>query len=285
MTETTIHPTAAIADGAELGVGVSIGPYTVVGPDVQIGDRTRVGPQVVVDGVTTIGADNQIVGQASLGTMPQDLSYNGEPTRLVIGDGNDIREFVTVNRGTVKGGGVTRVGNGCMLMACCHVAHDCEIEDRVILANNSLLAGHVHVQQGASISGSSAAHHFVTIGAYAYIGGMTRMSQDVPPFMLFEGHPGRVRKVNVVGLGRAGFGDEEIEALRQAFRLLYRSGNPRSKSLDLLRADTTQPEPVRLLVEAHDRIEKGVNGRYRESMREEFWRRGQALILGEGEGT
>jgi len=285
MTETTIHPTAVIADGAELGVDVSIGPYTVVGPDVKIGDRTRVGPQVVLDGVTTIGADNNIVGQASLGAPPQDLSYDGEPTQLFIGDRNEIREFVTVNRGTVKGGGVTRVGDRCMLMACCHVAHDCEIEDRVILANCSLLAGHVHVERGASVSGSSVAHHFVTIGAYAYVGGMTRMSQDVPPFMLLEGHPGRVRKVNVVGLGRAGFGEAEIEALRKAFRLLYRSGNPRSKSLEILKADTSQPEPVRLLVESLERTEQGVNGRYRECLRAEYSRRGQALILGEGAGA
>lgn len=285
MTETMIHPTAVVADGAELGVDVTIGPYSVVGPDVRIGDRTRVGPQVVVDGVTSIGADNNIIGQASLGTAPQDLSYDGEPTRLVIGDGNEIREFVTVNRGTVKGGGVTRVGDRCMLMACCHVAHDCDIADRVILANCSLLAGHVRVEEGASVSGSSVAHHFVTIGAFAYVGGMSRMSQDVPPFMLLEGHPGRVRKVNVVGLGRAGFGEDDIEALRKAFRLLYRSGNPRTKSLEILRADSSQPEPVKMLVASLERTEQGVNGRYRECLREEFWRQGQALILGEGESA
>ena len=280
--ETHIHPTAVVAPGAELGVGVEIGPHSVVGPRVRIGDRTRIGPQVVIDGVTIIGTDNNIVGQSSLGTPPQDLTYRGESTRLEIGDKNDIREFVTVNRGTIKGGGVTRIGNGCMLMACCHVAHDCEIEDGVILANGSLLAGHVRVCRGASISGTCVAHHFVTIGEYAYVGGMSRMSQDVPPYMLLEGHPGRVRKVNVVGLERAKFPEEHIEALRNAHRLIYRSGDPRSTSLDLLKADPLQPEPVLRLVAALEQAELGVNGRYRESLRAEFTRAGQELILGEG---
>ncbi len=282
--ETKIHPTAVIAPGAELGVGVEIGPHSVVGGTVKIGDRTRVGPQVVIDGVTTIGADNNVVGQASLGTPPQDLSYRGEGTQLEIGDRNEIREFVTVNRGTIKGGGLTRIGSGCMLMACCHVAHDCEIEDGVLLANGSLLAGHVRVCRGASVSGTCVAHHFVTIGEYAYVGGMSRMSQDVPPYMLLEGHPGRVRKVNVVGLLRANFPAEHIEALRVAFRMIYRSGNPRTQSLDQLKADPTQPEPVLRLVESLEQTELGVNGRYRESLREEFKRAGQDRILGEKSG-
>ena len=144
---TKIHPTAAIAAGAELGVDVQVGPYTVVGPDVRIGDRTRIGPQVVIDGVTTIGDENVIVGQASLGGPPQDLSYRDEATRLVIGDRNTVREFVTVNRGTIKGGGYTRVGSGNLFMACSHVAHDCEIEDNVILGNGVLLAGHTKVER------------------------------------------------------------------------------------------------------------------------------------------
>lgn len=279
--ETMIHPLAVIAPGAELGVGVSIGPHSVVGKAVRIGDHTRVGPQVVIDGATTIGAENNIVGQASLGAPPQDLSYRGEDTRLTIGDRNEIREFVTVNRGTVKGGGITRIGSGCMLMACSHVAHDCEIEDGVILANGALLAGHVKVCRGASVSGTSAAHHFVTIGEYAYVGGMTRMSQDVPPFMLLEGHPGRVRKVNVVGLMRANFSEQDIEALRVAFRMIYRSGNPRTQSLERLKSDPHQPAAVLRLVEALEQTEQGVNGRYREGRREEFMRAGRRLVLGE----
>ena len=140
---TKIHETAVIAPGAELGIDVEIGPYTSVGPRVRIGDRTKVGAQVVIDGVTRIGEDNLIVGQAALGGPPQDLSYQSEPTMLTMGDRNTIREFVTINCGTIKGGGVTQVGSDCLFMACCHVAHDCEIEDRVLMGNNVLLAGHV----------------------------------------------------------------------------------------------------------------------------------------------
>lgn len=278
-----IHSTAVIASGAELGEDVEIGPYSVVGASVRIGDRTRIGPQVVIDGVTSIGCDNVIVGQANLGGPPQDLSYRGEPTRLEIGDRNTVREFVTINRGTVKGGGVTRVGSDCLLMACCHVAHDCELDDRVILANSALLAGHVHVGEGASVSGSCAAHHFISIGRFAYIGGMSRMSQDVPPFMLIEGHPARVRRVNDVGLERAGFSAEEIESLHRAFRRIWRSKTtePRHRILRELKGEPDATPAVRELVEALEKTELGLKGRYRESMRAEFARRGKALILGE----
>jgi UDP-N-acetylglucosamine acyltransferase len=275
-----IHPTTVVHPGAELGVGVEIGPYSVVGPQVQIGDGTRIGPQVVVDGITTIGRDNVIVGQASLGAAPQDLSYRGEATFLEIGDRNTIREFVTINRGTVKGGGVTRVGSDCLLMACCHVAHDCEIEDRVILGNNVLLAGHVLVCEQANVSGAAAAHHFATIGAGAYVGGLTRIVTDCPPHMIVEGHPSRVRGVNVIGLRRAGYGEEEIEELRKAFRLIYRSSEPRSRILDGLAHDPHVPHLVAHLVESLQRTELGAKGRYRESRREEFARAGAELILG-----
>src|SRR5688572_18474359 len=221
---TAIHPTAVISSGAEIGLGVEIGPYSVVGSAVRIGDDTHIGAHVVIDGVTTIGRENVIVGQASLGGPPQDLSYRGEPTRLEIGDKNTIREFVTINRGTIKGGGITRVGDGCLFMACCHVAHDCDIRDNVILGNNVMLAGHVLVDQYANIAGAAGAHHFVTIGAFAYVGGMTRMVRDIPPYMIAEGHAARVRGVNVIGLQRAGHAEEDLEALRGVYRRLFRSG-------------------------------------------------------------
>jgi UDP-N-acetylglucosamine acyltransferase len=276
---TEIHPTAVIAPGAELGVDVEIGPYAVIGAAVRIGDRTRVGPQVVLDGVTRIGEENLIVGQASLGGAPQDVSYRGEPTMLEIGDRNMIREFVTINRGTVKGGAITRVGNGCLLMACCHVAHDCEIGDRVILANNVMLAGHVRIEEGANISGGVGTHHFVTIGSYAYVGGLTRIVQDVPPFMIIEGHPSRVRGVNVVGLQRAGYEEGDIEALRVAFRRIYRSGMTRKRTLELVRADPTTPACVTRLVDALEEADRGSKGRFRESLREEFARQGAERLL------
>jgi UDP-N-acetylglucosamine acyltransferase len=278
-----IHPTAVVAEGAELGVEVEIGPYSVVGPSVRIGDRTRIGPQVVLDGVTTLGSDNLIVGQASLGGAPQDLSYRGEPTQLLIGDRNTIREFVTINRGTIKGGGVTSVGSDCLLMACSHVAHDCTLADRVIMANGALLAGHVQVGEGASISGACVAHHFLSIGRYAYCGGMSRIAQDVPPFMLIEGHPARVRRVNDVGLERAGFSAEDIESLHRAFRRIWRSKTtePRRAILQDLRSETGATRVVLELVDALERTELGLKGRYLESKRAEFARLGQERILGE----
>ena len=278
---TKIHPTAVLAPGAEIGADVEIGPHTVVGPEVQIGDRTRIGAQVVLDGRTWLGEDNWIAGQASLGGPPQDLSYKGEPTELMIGDRNTIREFVTINRGTVKGGGLTQIGNDCLLMACCHVAHDCDLSNRIIMGNGTLLAGHVRVEEQANISGGCAAHHFVTIGAYCYVGGMTRMVQDVPPFMILEGHPSRVRGVNVVGLQRGGFPESEIEGLRQAFRLIWRSGDPRRSTLEDLKERANGSRAMAHLVANLLNTEKGAKGRYRESLREDFQRAGVRRILGE----
>ena len=180
----------------------------------------------------------------------------------------------------MRGGGITKIGSDNLLMACSHVAHDCEIEDRVILANGVLLAGHVKVCSGASISGASAAHHFVTIGRHAYVGGMTRMSQDVPPFMLTEGHPAKVRRVNVIGLRRAGLEAPVIESLQLAFRRVWRSGEPRRAILDELRDDPDATGEVLHLVEFLEQTGFGVKGRYRESMREEFTRIGEERING-----
>jgi len=298
-----IHQTAIIGLGVELGEGVTIGPYSVIGDGVRIGDRTRVAEQVVIGpgvtigadnqigakvnilGVTTIGSGNAIHGLASLGTPPQDFSYRGEDTCLEIGDGNTIREFVTVNRGTIKGGGVTRIGNHCLLMACCHVAHDCEIEDRVILGNNALLAGHVHVGARANISGGAGAHHFVTIGTLAYVGGLTRLVQDVPPYMTVEGHPSRVRAVNVVGLARAGFDEAAIERLRDAYKQIYRSKEtePRRRLLERVKSEFGADVLVSQLVQSLQRTELSPKGRYRETLKEEFGRLGRQRILLAGE--
>ena len=274
---TKIHPTAVIADGAELGRDVTIGPYSVIGAGVRIGDGTYVGPQVVIDGVTTIGRDNRLLGQANIGGAPQDLSYEDEPTQLVLGDRNTVREFVTINRGTLKGGGLTRVGSGCLFMACSHVAHDCEIEDGVQLGNNVLLAGHVAVGRNAIVNGAAAAHQFVTIGRNAYVGGLTRVIQDVPPFMILEGHPARVRKVNVIGLERAGVPAGEIQELRQAFRILFREEELRSQAVARAERELTGA-CVRELCQALRNTELGQKGRYREALREQFRRAGEALL-------
>lgn len=276
---TVIHPTAVIAPGAEIGQGVKIGPYSVVGACVRIGDRTTIGAHVVIDGVTSVGCDNVIVGQASLGGPPQDLSYKGEPTQLEIGDRNTIREFVTINRGTIKGGGITRIGNGCLFMACGHVAHDCEIRDNVILGNNVMLAGHCLVDEYANIAGAAGAHHFVTVGAYAYIGGMTRMVRDIPPYMIAEGHSARVRGVNVIGLQRAGHKEEDVEELRNVYRRLFRSGAAIRPVLEELRQENHRSDFVKHLITSLTNTELGLKGRYRESLRPQFQRLGVQRIL------
>ncbi len=274
-----IHPTAVIAPGAELGRDVEIGPYTVIGPSVRIGDDSTIGPQVVIDGVTVIGRDNHFIGQANIGGAPQDISYEDEPTCLEMGERNKIREFVTINRGTLKGGGLTRIGSGCLFMACSHVAHDCVIEDGVMLGNNVLLAGHVKVGAGAIVNGAAAAHQFVTIGRNAYVGGLTRVIQDVPPFMILEGHPARVRKVNVIGLERAGVPAEEVQELRLAFRRLFRSGEPRHRILDDL--EHRGPRPLlQELIRSLRETELGEKGRYRETLRDEFRKLGEERICG-----
>jgi len=269
---TKIHPTAVIEDGAELGQDVEIGPHTVIGPAVRIGDRTRIGPLVRIDGHTVLGEDNHILGQASLGGAPQDFSYHDEPTRLEMGDRNTIREFVTINRGTVKGGGVTRL--------CSHVAHDCELADKVILGNNVMLAGHVLVGERANISGAAAAHHFVTVGPLAYVGAMTRMVHDVPPYMILEGHRPRVRGVNHIGLQRAGYSKDVVHELKSAHHELWRSNEPRNQVLERLAAESAAGSMVAELVEFLMRTEIGGKGRYRESLREEFIREGEERILG-----
>ncbi len=275
---TEIHPKAVVDKSAELGADVSIGPYALIGPRVRVGDRTRIGPHVVVDGVTSIGSDNVFFGQANIGGAPQDLSYEGEPTQLEIGDRNRVREFVTINRGTVKGGGVTRIGSDCLLMACSHVAHDCDVKDRVMLANNVLLAGHVECGVGAIINGAAAAHQFVTVGAFAYVGGLTRVIQDVPPYLVLEGHPARIRKVNIIGLERAGHERESIQAVRAAYRRIYRSGEPRHRVLRQLQEESLDGL-VRDLVESLLRTEVGAKGRFRETLRQEFQSEGEERVL------
>lgn len=279
-----IHPTAVISPTAVLGDDVEIGPHCCVGDHVTIGRGTRIGAQVVISGHTTIGEENVIHGLASLGGAPQDFSYKGEPTQLVIGDRNTVREFVTINRGTIKGGGVTRIANDCLFMACCHIAHDCEISSGVILANNVLLAGHVLVGKHANISGSSAAQHFVTIGAYAYVGGLTRMAQDVPPFMILEGHPSKVRGANMIGMRRAGISEEEISVARSAYKAIWRGEGIRRDIFARLAQDYPDSEVVGHLLTSLRETELGGKGRHRESMRDGFMEAGRKLILGEGAG-
>jgi UDP-N-acetylglucosamine acyltransferase len=221
---TKIHPTALVASDAVLGDDVEIGAYTIIGAGVRIGDRTTVGPHVVINGPTTLGVENRIFQFASVGDAPQDKKYKGEPTRLEIGDRNLIREFVTLNRGTTKDEGVTRIGSDNLFMAYSHVAHDCVVGNLCVFANNATLGGHVHVGDWVIMAGLSAAHQFCKIGAHAFIANYTAVTRDVPPYIMAVGQPAAAHSVNSEGLKRRGFTPEQIRNIRNAFRILYRSG-------------------------------------------------------------
>lgn len=219
-----IHPSAIVHPQAQLDSTVRVGPYAVVGPKLRIGAHTTVGPHCVLDGDTEIGSHNQIFQFASLGAQPQDKKYAGEPTQLIIGDRNTIREFCTFNTGTVQDGGVTRIGNDNWIMAYVHIAHDCAVGNNTILANNATLAGHVHVGDWVILGGLTGVHQFTQIGAHAMAGFASHISQDVPPFMMVDGNPLTVRGFNIEGLRRRGFGEQRLRAVKQMHRLLYRQG-------------------------------------------------------------
>ncbi|MGC9527748.1 MAG: acyl-ACP--UDP-N-acetylglucosamine O-acyltransferase [Limnospira sp.] len=220
---TLIHPTAVISPGAQLHPTVRVGAYAVIGENVKIGPGTTIAPHAVIDGWTEIGARNQIFPGAAIGLETQDLKYEGAESFVKIGDDNRIREYVTINRATYAGE-ATEIGNGNLIMAYVHVGHNCIIEDGVVIANGVALAGHVHIESRARLSGVLGVHQFVRIGQLSMVGGMSRVDRDVPPFMLVEGNPSRVRSLNAVGLKRAGLTSEDLGWLKKAFRILYRSG-------------------------------------------------------------
>lgn len=218
-----IHPTAVVSARAELGEGVSVGPYSVIEGDVIIGPGTTIDTHVTIKNFTEIGADNKIASYASIGADPQDWTYEGEPTRLIIGEGNHIREFVTFHRGSVKGGGVTRIGSEGMYMAYTHIAHDCQVGDHVVMANTAQLAGHVTVEDWASISSTVGVHQFARIGTCSFIGAVTGVSKDVPPYCIVAGNRAELKGLNLVGLKRRGFSTETLAAIKQAYRTLFRN--------------------------------------------------------------
>lgn len=230
-----IHPTAQIDRGAELGAGVAIGPFAVVESEVAIGDGCRIGAHAVLRRYTTLGPRSRVWEHATLGGEPQDVSFHDQVSRLEIGADNLIREGVTIHRATTAGGS-TRIGDGNFLMANCHIAHDCQIGDRVIIANGALLAGHVSVADRAFISGNVVIHQFARVGTLAMVGGLARISQDCLPYMITEGSPASARGLNLVGLRRAGFAAETIRALKQAFRTLFREGHSLEDALAELEA-------------------------------------------------
>lgn len=245
-----IHPTAIVDANATIGDGTVIKPYTVIGPEVVIGSNNTIGPNVVIDGKTTIGNENIIYPFASIGLAPQDISYANEPTKVIIGNGNIIREGVTIHRGTPKGIGYTKIGDSNYLMAWCHIAHDCVIGNHVIIANGAMLGGHVTIGDYAVLGGLVAVHQFVRIGEHAFIGGKSAISMDVPPFMLVASE--RSTKVfgpNNVGLKRKGFSNETIRLLKQAYKILFRSGLTLRKAIPKIREQMGHDETIRRLLD------------------------------------
>jgi UDP-N-acetylglucosamine acyltransferase len=240
-----IHPTAIVDPGAELDAGVAVGPYAVIGAGVRIGAGTSIASHVTIDGPTVIGRDNRIHAHAALGGAPQDMKYRGEPTALHIGDRNTIREFCTLNRGTAQDGGVTRIGDDNWIMAYVHVAHDVQVANRTILANNATLAGHVHIGDWVIVGGLTGVHQFCKIGAHAMTGFQSHVSQDVPPFMMVTGHPLAEHGFNIEGLRRRGYSRERIALVKQMHRLLYRQGltlEAAKEAIAALAADPACPE-------------------------------------------
>ncbi|MFZ9228829.1 MAG: acyl-ACP--UDP-N-acetylglucosamine O-acyltransferase [Prochlorococcaceae cyanobacterium] len=254
---TSIHPTAVVDPRAQLDVGVEVGPYAVIGADVQIGSGSRIGPHVVIDGRVRMGSGNRIFPGACIGLEPQDLKYSGAPTEVVMGDNNTIRECVTINRATADGE-QTRLGSGNLLMAYSHLGHNCELGDRIVIANGVAVAGHVvigdravvggmlgihqfvHIGTLAMVGGMLGIHQFVHIGTLAMVGGMSRIDRDVPPYMTVEGHPGRVRGLNRIGLQRSGMaeldGGAQLKQLQQVWSQLYRSDRVLAEALAAVRA-------------------------------------------------
>ena len=228
MTRAGVHPNALVDPSARLGEGVGIGPFTVIGAEVEIGDGTVIGPHCSVHGPTRIGRDNRIVGHAAIGGDPQDKKYRGERVELEIGDRNLVREFVTINRGTGDGGGITRIGHDNWLLAYTHVAHDCRVGDHCVFSNNATLAGHVEVGDWATVGGLTGVLQRMRIGAHTMVGFASHVGKDVPPFMVVDGNPLAVRAVNLVGLRRRDFSAERLAAIRDMHKIIYRQG----KTLD-----------------------------------------------------
>lgn len=232
-----IHQTAIVHEGAQIAKGVEVGPYAIIGEHVTIGPGTNIGAHAIVEGWTEIGRDNRIFQFASVGAAPQDLNYNGEKTLLKMGDRNTVREFVTINRGTPKGGGQTLIGNDNLLMAYSHVAHDCLIGNQVILANGATLAGHVTVDDYAILGGLCAVHQFARIGSHVMISGGSMATQDIPPYTIAQGDRAKTVGINQVGLKRRGFSDEAIRTIKQAYKLVFRSGLRIEEALEQIEAE------------------------------------------------
>jgi len=253
-----IHPTAIIDPTAQIDASVDIGPYAIIGADVRIGAGSRIGAHCVIEGPTDIGCNNHIHANAVVGGAPQDKKYAGEPTRLKIGDGNTVREFVTINRGTVQGGGLTQIGDDNWIMAYVHIAHDCVIGDHTILANSVTLAGHVIIFDHAILGGFSLIHQFCKVGAHAFTGMGSKINCDVPPYVVVGSEMSVPRGINSEGLKRRGYSSEQISAIKRAYKTLYLSGLQLKEAREKLAEQAASSPEVGLLVEFIDRSERSI---------------------------
>ena len=253
-----IHESAIISDKATLADDVEIGPYTIVGDDVEIASGTRIGSHVVINGPTVIGKDNHIYQFASIGDDPQDKKYAAEPTRLTIGDRNTIREFCTVSRGTVQDAGETVMGDDNWIMAYVHIAHDCRVGSNTIMANNTTLAGHVHVGDWVIMGGFSGAHQFCKIGAHAFLGMYSGINRDVPAYTMVSGNPGVPRGINSEGLKRRGYDAAQIRTIKDAYRLVYRKGMKLADAIEEIAALASEHDELELFLESLRSSERGL---------------------------
>ncbi len=253
-----IHPTAIVEPGAKIDESAEIGAYTLVGPKVTLGPDVRIGPHVVLTGRTTIGARTRIFQFASIGEEPQDKKYAGEDTELIIGEDNYIRELCNFSRGTIQGGGKTIIGNNNWIMACVHIAHDCQLGDNIIMANNASLAGHVTVGDWAIMSGYSLIHQFCTVGEHSFTSFASHVNQSIPPYVTVSGEKARAKGVNTEGLRRRGFTPEQIQQVRRAYKVLYRQGLPLDEARQKLAEMAEGSDEIRPLVEFLDTTEKSM---------------------------
>lgn len=256
---TEIHPTAIVNSGAELASGVKIGPYCIIGDQVTIGPDTQIDSHVVIDGCTRIGKRNQIFPFVCIGMPPQDIGYMGEDTRVIVGNDNVIREYVTIHRATTKENRETRVGNNNFIMAYAHIAHDCVLGDRVIMANAATLGGHTHVGDYANIGGLTAVHQFVRIGAYAFIGGTIGIPQDVPPYMIAAGARAKLFGINQIGLSRNGFDKETIAGLKKAYQIIWRKNRRFSEGIKQVRDEMKLFPELETLLNFFEGSKRGIS--------------------------
>jgi UDP-N-acetylglucosamine acyltransferase len=253
-----IHPTAIVSREAHLGEGVEIGPYSIIGPDVTIGENTIIGPHVVIEQQTDIGGDCHILQFSSIGADPQDLKFKGEKTRVIIGNHNLIRECVTIHRATSADIGVTMIGDNNLIMAYCHVAHNCMLGNNTVMSSGAMLAGHIVIEDFVIIGGMSGIHQFTRIGRHAFIGGASAVTKDVPPFMTVAGNYAKPHGLNVVGLRRRGFTDDTLKALKQAYKLVYRSSLLLGTALEKIRSEVPDISEVRQFTEFIEKSERGI---------------------------